>query len=133
MKRCYFFIPVFCLLFVACEKEDLAGSQELVGTWRLVEVLADPGDGSGTFESVNSDRRITFRADGTYTSAGNICSFNTNGDEDGSGQYFPAANRLEPAGCFTTGGSPITFEQQGPALIISYLCIEPCQHKYRKE
>lgn len=133
MKFLLFCLPVFCLFLTACEKENISESTDIVGSWRLVESLADPGDGSGTFEPVDSDRQITFAIDGSYTSTGNLCNFSLQVEEPSQGLYFPGENRLEPEECFTIGGTPITYEQNGEELIISYLCIEPCQHKYRKE
>ena len=39
--------------------------QNELGTWRLIEVRADPGDGSGTFQPVISSKTVTFETNGT--------------------------------------------------------------------
>ncbi len=133
MKTILSFLPLLLLFVVACEKDDISGPTELVGTWRLVEILADPGDGSGTFQPVDSDRRISFLADETFTATGNVCNINSEAENNTTGRYFPGDNRLEPEDCLTIGGTPITYERVDRELIINYPCIEPCQHKYRKE
>ncbi|NNJ37670.1 MAG: hypothetical protein HKP23_00325, partial [Flavobacteriaceae bacterium] len=58
MKKLLLF---FLLLSLACTSDD--PEIEILGEWQLVEVLADPGDGSGKFKSVDSNKRITFFED----------------------------------------------------------------------
>ena len=41
----------------ACTEEE---TDDLRNKWKLIEVLADPGDGSGTFQPVESDKTISF-------------------------------------------------------------------------
>ena len=57
MKR--LIILSLSILFLACSTEDNTDVQ-LAGTWKLIEVLADPRDGSGTYTPVDSDKTITF-------------------------------------------------------------------------
>lgn len=126
------FLSVF--LFAACEKDDATPASDLSGTWQLVEVMADPGDGSGTFEPVDSDRTITFGANGAYTATGDLCTFGTTADSATSGIFWPEDQNVEPAGCISAAPrSGITYAFEGEALILSYPCIEPCQQKYRKQ
>lgn len=127
-----FFLSVF--LFAACEKDDAAPASDLSGTWQLVEVLADPGDGSGTFEPVDSDRTITFGADGAYTATGDLCTFGATADSETSGIFWPENQNVEPAECvFASPQSGITYTIDGDELILAYPCIEACRHKYRKQ
>lgn len=53
---------------LACHKTDsnTAGTSSIAGTWQLVETLADPGDGSGTWRAVTTADQtfITFTANG---------------------------------------------------------------------
>lgn len=48
-------------------------NQDLIGKWKVIEQLADPGDGSGTFNPIESDRTIQFFSDGTITINGDLC------------------------------------------------------------
>ena len=54
-----FLILTFWLM--SCEEE--VTDVELVGTFKLIETLSDPGDGSGKFRKISSDKTIEFMAD----------------------------------------------------------------------
>jgi hypothetical protein len=44
-------LSLFTFLLFSCNKMESANANEAVaGTWKLVETLADPGDGSGTWQ-----------------------------------------------------------------------------------
>ena len=66
-------LSLVVLLAVSCNSEDV----ELVNKWQLIEMLADPGDGSGGFEPVTSNKVIEFWDDGTITSNGSICTMSS--------------------------------------------------------
>lgn len=126
----FFLLAVF--LFSSCEKSQEAATP-LSGTWQLVEVLTDPGDGSGTFESVTSDRSIVFGEDGAYTANGDLCLFGQDTATDSDGIFWTDDQNVEPNSCISQAPrSGITYEFSGEDLILSYPCIEPCQQKYRK-
>ena len=61
-------------IFVSCNNDDDSNLEDasLLGDWKLVGTLIDRGDGSGTFQAVESDKVITFLSDGTFNSNGNI-------------------------------------------------------------
>lgn len=70
-------MKTFCkLIFIfiifmtgACQKSDQENS--LIGKWKLTETLADPGDGSGKWQSVkNSSSYLFLNADGTVSGNG---------------------------------------------------------------
>ncbi|NNM18501.1 MAG: hypothetical protein HKP24_08010, partial [Croceitalea sp.] len=58
-----------------------------MGTWQLVEILADPGDGSGTYTPVDSNKMIVFDNNGRFSSNGAICSFAAAVNENVEGTY----------------------------------------------
>ncbi|MDD3788879.1 MAG: hypothetical protein PHO94_09315 [Petrimonas sp.] len=64
---------IFCGVLFSCDKSDDTENTELIGKWKLTEVLADPGDGSGTFHKVSSNKTIEFQPNGAITSNGSIC------------------------------------------------------------
>jgi hypothetical protein len=47
-----FIVLIFAFTLVSCTSTNEEVSLDLneIGTWRLIEVLADPGDGSGTYQ-----------------------------------------------------------------------------------
>ena len=132
MKKIFFILLTVGILY-SCDKDDESNlNTELIGNWKLIEVLADPGDGSGTFNSVLSDKIITFENDGTITSNGNLCDMSINSDNQTSGTYSNSELTFNSADC-SNPNYDFTFEQNGNILIINYPCIEPCQAKYIKE
>lgn len=120
---------------VACKNED--GPYELiVGTWQLAEVLADPGDGSGVYEPVTSDKKLTFYSDGTFIANQDMCGSIGNSTTDlVSGTYDLNDSTLTLLNCPVQGSEEpqkLDFDLEGTSLTISYPCIEPCGEKYEK-
>ena len=130
MKNVSSFVLVF-LVLISCKSDDGFLSDSIVGTWRLVEMLADPGDGSGEFMPVTSSKIIEFLADGSFTSNGNICVFSTLNDGDSEGSYLTTDEgySVECEGPFF---SPLNLQLKDGFLILTFLCIEPCQQKYKR-
>ena len=117
----------FLVILSACDKHDRS---ELEGEWQLIEVLADPGDGSGTFQAVSSNKIIEFNSNGTLTSNGDLCTMTSSSGSATSGTYELVDSTIT-AGC-VNAGMPITFKHVGNELIVNYPCFEACQHKYKK-
>jgi len=122
-----FILLVFAAIVISCENNDekVTGS-DIIGEWGLVEVLSDPGDGSGTFHSVNSNKILEFHADGTVSSNGLICSFLIETNEASDGTYSFVDSTISSSDCI------LSFEILGRDLLINYFCIEGCRAKYRK-
>ncbi|MGI9546126.1 MAG: hypothetical protein ACR2MM_02725, partial [Flavobacteriaceae bacterium] len=103
----------------------------IAGEWQLVEMLADPGDGSGVFSPVDSDKMISILSDGTYSSNGNLCAFSAMLGDPSSGVYDEEAN-----GYLIDCGSPFPSQLRlnlvEGDLIISFFCIEPCLQKFKR-
>lgn len=118
-------------LFVSCNKADKISNTELIGTWRLIEVLSDPGDGSGKFLPVKSDKTITFKNDGTISSNGKLCDMSGNSDHPTSGTYSVSDMTIRSLGC-ADPNYDYSFKHDGNILTIYYPCIEPCIAKYKK-
>lgn len=123
-------ILILAVLFlVSCNKDE--SDAELIGSWRLVATLVDPGDGSGVFRPIMSDQTITFNADGTVTSSGSLCDFFDNTAESTTGTY------LAEDMYFTTNDCGIEdfkyqLEIDGQFLTYFVVCIEGCGVRYRK-
>lgn len=131
MKNFISLLTAIAVLY-ACNQDDDSGSDtNLVGTWKLIENLADPGDGSGTFNPVNSNKTITFNSDGTFTSNGYICDLSIESDQSTSGTYLASNATFRSDDCFDPDYE-YHFEQSGVILFITYPCIEACQAKYQK-
>ncbi len=132
MKKIVFILITVGILFSCNNDDDSNSNTELIGNWKLIEVLADPGDGSGIFSAVNSEKIITFESGGTITSNGILCDMSINTDNMTSGTYSISESTFNSSDCINPDYN-YTFEQNGNILIINYPCIEPCQAKYIKE
>ncbi len=124
-------IPIFLLSLFSCNNNDDSGPLELVGTWRLIEQYSDPGDGSGDYVAVNSDKTITFTSSGTITSNGNLCSMDTNSDGETTGTFDASENGIFPDDC-SPSVYRLGYEIKGNRLFVYYPCIEGCGQKFRK-
>ena len=111
----------------SCNEE----STDLVSKWRLIEQLADPGDGSGTFQPVTSNKMIEFYDDGTITSNGSICTLSITTDFPSNGTYNSSTMEIELEDC-VGGHAPLSYEMLGQHLILNYPCIEACREKYEQ-
>src|SRR6266540_1811392 len=116
----------------ACSKNDDNKTTDLTGTWKLTEVLADPGDGSGTFHSVSSEKTIEFQSNGTVASNGSICDLSVESGSSSSGTYSLSDSTINSPNCPATP-LKIRFHKKGTTLTISYPCDEACIAKYIKK
>lgn len=125
-------------LVFSCYKDDnnypvyTPSETTLVGTWQLIQVLNDPGNGSGEFYDVDSDKTITFSDDSTVSSNGSLCQTSTSSDTPTEGTYSDLQYIIDSADCYVNEDIPISFGIHDTYLIFSYPCIEPCQAKFVK-
>ena len=132
MEKLVALFIIITLLFNSCSNDN-SENIDLIGKWRLIEVLADPGDGSGVFRSVNSSKTLEFFADGTVKSNGSLCYMNTGTQQEGEGTYSLEKGLIRPKNCTINGiNVTISYKIEGPDLILSYFCIEPCREKFIK-
>ncbi len=128
MKTKILTISIIAMTLISCYKgkdEELTMS----GTWKLTEVLADPGDGSGTFNPVNSNKTLTFNSNGMVTSNGEICSMSVESNKSSTGTFTETNFTIQSSYC---PDITIGFKVIGNELILTYPCIEPCRLKFIK-
>lgn len=107
--------------------EEVTVDQSEVGTWRLIEVLADPGDGSGTFQPVISSKTVTFETNGTVRCLGNLCNLSIASSPQTTGTYSRNTRSITTSNC---NQLQLTYEITADELIINYPFIETCKSKY---
>lgn len=95
----------------------------------MVEQLADPGDGSGVFVSVDSQKVVEFFEDGSFCSNGSICTMDVATTSPSTGTYDDETMMIDVDDC-TVGHFPRTYDISADTLIINYPCIEPCREKF---
>jgi hypothetical protein len=120
------------LVFLSsCNKSDekIIANTNIVGSWKLIEVLSDPGDLSGTFVSVNSSKTITLSNTGKINSNGSLCNMSIESNTKSSGTFSETNSTIHPSNC---QNSKIMYELNDNTLVLMYPCIEPCKEKYIK-
>lgn len=130
MKKTTLLLLFSFLFLTSCggSKKDKTGKESITGKWKLVETLADPGDGSGTFQPVESEKTIEFRDDGTFVVYNGYLCPPAEQSGPSTGTYSLSELTISPKNCDTT----ITFERSDGMLILRFPCIEPCGEKYAK-
>lgn len=129
MKRFVLLVIIGFIALSSCTKDHNPSS--LIGTWKLKQQLIDPGDGSGEFKNVTSNKKITFKADGTFSSNGSICYAGTSASEPSEGGY-ESSNGTLSTNC-GINPMPVTYKLENKKLIIYYPCDEACQEKFEKQ
>ena len=104
---------------------------ELIGNWKLIEILQHPGIGEAQFYPVESEKIITFNSDGTITSNGDLCSMTTSADSPTSGTFIGMENKFNSNDC-NNPNYFFTYIHHNTILIVNYPCFEPCQAKFQK-
>jgi hypothetical protein len=102
-----------------------------VGEWKLIETLNNPGDGSGTFYRVNSEKTLRIKLNGQIESNGNLCRLSTKTENSSSGQLIKLSNEMIFNSCETK--LKIIYKLKGDNLIVYYPCKEGCAEKYKKK
>ena len=131
MKTKILALAVIILTLISCSKnDDDTSSNLLIGSWKLTEMLIDPGNGSGTFNSVNSNKNLIFSNGGNLSSNGAICDMSIETNVGSTGTYSEVNSTINSTAC---PNNTIKYELKGNTLILTYLfCREPCRAKYTR-
>lgn len=137
-KRLLLFLLTGTLLGCARALEDtspsyLGESAALVGTWKLTEYLADPGNGSGTFQKAEGrfSETIEFRADGRFVATTDLAL-----SQALQFEYYKVLDRqrIELVYKVSTNAGPSHIwtysDLTATTLTLSYGCIEACKGRY---
>ncbi len=103
---------------------------ELIGNWKLIEVLADPGNGSGTFQPVETTKTIEFKTDGIITTNSSLCD--PYSDEMISSGSYSLSDKTITTNCQNTNIATIYFELENQYLILNFLSNEGYSQKFEK-
>lgn len=128
--------PLLFLLIainISCGKDnETTADNDLIGTWKLTEILSDPGDGSGTYNPVESNRILTFNTNGSVTSNGSFCNMGIETGTWDSANWSLSDSSITVSDCYTDQFS-IRFELSENIIELYYPCIEPCGMKFVKD
>ncbi|MBJ6367169.1 hypothetical protein [Snuella sedimenti] len=141
MKNLLIILMIMGVIF-SCSNDDAnknVVNPELIGKWKLIETFEDPGDGSGVYESIESEKTIEFSNDGTFTINGPLCQLSTlvGGTFTGNvrNSNYSDNNILVPEEECDPDNPSAEYRVliENSNLIIYYTaCIEGCGNKYQK-
>ncbi|WP_340201234.1 hypothetical protein [Ascidiimonas sp. W6] len=118
------------LLLSSCDDDDTKNIDITSGTWRLVEQLADPGDGSGTFQPVRSEKTLQFLENGSVVTNKSLCDPYSE-EQIASGTYSIETGIINTS-CSNEFIKTIFFEVKNGALILDFISNEGFSQKYRR-
>jgi hypothetical protein len=124
------FTVLISVVIFSCASDDKDSTENTptaIGTWKLIEVLSDPGDGSGVYTAVNSDKTITFFANGKVEASVRLCGSGSD-NESNTGRFDEEKGIIIPNGCSYS----IHVEFKDTYMFLTLPCIEPCGEKYEK-
>ncbi|WP_159439336.1 lipocalin-like domain-containing protein [Tenacibaculum agarivorans] len=131
-------LSLLAILLIGCssDSKNVEIENSIIGTWKLIEIYNDSGDGTGSWKPVENGYTYNFSIDGQFTS--------TRFSECSSGNYTIDANQLTldfDCNGFTTGIEKpegifienYAFESNTVVFIPIYLnCVEGCGWKFEK-
>jgi|GEM_PF-1296224 len=128
--RLHFFFTAMMTLLLGCAPDDVALAPELQGTWKLEAMYMDPGDGSGAYMPVDSDRTLDVKASGEVKSNGDLCRMSTESNGTTTGVLSTSTQQLEISQCQSS--FPIRYALINDYLYLYYPCIEGCGMRFVK-
>lgn len=104
-------------------------TKEITGKWQITETLADPGDGSGTWQTVENGRTLEFTDDGVVNSTNSLCNEN-----EINKAIYDSDEKMINIDC---GESEFVLRyelKEGSLFIYPHnpMCVEACGSKYEK-
>ena len=120
------------IMLTSCKKEECGSDKGIEGKWRLVAELMDPGDGSGTFHPVNSDKEVKFFDNGTFEANGDMCGMSSQSGNTQTGTYDTSTSTFSPNYCMSMAPLSYHYTVSGNTLILIYPCTCGCRQKYER-
>ena len=123
------------LILVSCDasKDDPLNVESIYGTWRLVEYLVDPGDGSGQFSPTDSGEELSLYQNNTFRTNWNPCGYSGEEEDPIQGDFQLLVPQRFEILCESGSRIPPTGYLENGFLIVSHGgCIEACLYKFLK-
>ena len=126
MKTKILALAVIIVTVISCSNiNDDTSIKSVQGSWKLTEVLIDPGNGSGTFEPATGNKILQFSNDGKLISYGGaICDMSIETGVSSTATYSEVNSTID------CSNYTIKYELNGNSLILSYPGREPVKAKY---
>ncbi|HYC27652.1 MAG TPA: hypothetical protein VEB42_02535 [Chitinophagaceae bacterium] len=125
----YLAIILSAVMILSCKRTvcPVETDSTLVGKWKFIEYLMDPGDGSGTWQPAQANQTyVQFNADGSMSSdLGMLTGYTRYEIQPDSSLLLTTP----PA----TNSFPLRFKITGNTLELNPPCFEKCGFKFRKQ
>ena len=140
MKKIFLLVSIIATSF-SCKKTEViqptVSESNIVSSWKLVEVYADPGDGSGKYQPVNSEKQLIFQKDGIVKSNYMFCAV---GDasftkKESYAIYDDTKRTITYDTCLSKKVNPESLPYtylNDTILELTHFCIEGCGERYLK-
>lgn len=127
------FMILAALALPACQKDTEAppDPEVLEGSWLLTEVLFDPGDGSGTFRPVDSERELHLTPANTFSTNYDICQAIEDGEKF-NGTFIRTDADEFLIECAQSLINSVQGRLEEGFLVLYYPCDEPCAYRFKK-
>ncbi|MDP5200887.1 lipocalin family protein [Flavobacterium sp. DG2-3] len=130
MKKQILLLLCIGILFSCSNEEEKSSESTVIGTWKLIEVNADPGDGSGTFRAIESNKTIEFKSNGIITTNSSLCD--PYSEEIKSSGSYSLANNSITTNCQNPNIATISFELEDEYLILNFISNEGYSQKFKR-
>ncbi len=128
-KQIFIFLILTGIIMSSCSKDEIE-TNNIIGQWKLIEQLADPGDGSGVFIPINSTKTLTFFNDGNITTNKTLCE--PYDDEQITLGTFSLDESKIITNCNNSNIASISFELKEGFLILNFISNEGFSQKFKK-
>lgn len=126
-------LPILLLVsIISCQdpnNENLDGA-DLIGKWQLTELLMDPGDGSGVFESTDLDITLEFLSDTELVADGVLCGYEK--EDTLIEAIFDSEEAMISVDCNGYKLEHGVYLVEGKLVLNNRSCREPCSAKFEK-
>lgn len=130
MKKNILFLMLIALLSSCSNDEKQNLESAVIGNWKLIEILADPGTGSGKFRAVESNKTIEFKSNGTIITNTSLCDPYSN--EIKSTGSFNLDSKTITTNCQNPNIATIFFELKDDYLILNFISNEGYSQKFQR-
>ena len=138
MKRSISILLALFIMGCTSSNMNVDGNTELLGKWKLMEQLSDPGDGSGVYVPITSNRVVQFFSNGTVSMNGILCYMSSEVGDTNTGIYSELTEdntffdgEILPDNC-EYSEAKVCYSIKEGKLILYYQCIEGCAQKFSK-
>ncbi|WP_431121194.1 hypothetical protein [Flagellimonas flava] len=117
-------------LVLSCNNDDIYADSDIVGTWKLIQIKANPGGGSVEFRSVESEKIIQFKSDGTLRTNTSLCD--PYSDEIRTTGRFSLEDLTITTNCENPNIAKISFQWEDEILVLNFISNEGYSQKFQR-